>query len=1262
MKDPLLDWLKLRGRRHRLPCDDQGDGEDYNLGPYILEQGQRFEEAVLEHLKSIIPSKDLVVVSTQPNSKSQAQFEKTKYCMVTGVPFIYQAVLRDDEKKMYGILDLLVRTDHLHRLFPTAELPENPSAPQLGFADWGYVVVDMKFKTLALAADGKHLVNSGTIPYCKTQVAYYSQLVEAAQGWMPTKGYLLGRGWHMMHRGVKSYGNSCLDRLGHISFDGRDSEAVERIAPAREWVEWIRAHAHEHNPFKAKAKDLRAEFFPNMKNQYDFPWHSAKKNLAERIGEITQMWYCGVKARELAHEGGVYSWKDERCTTELMGIRGPRIEPLVNAIMDVNRPNADGVFTQDALQIPEEEPDWLSPSAEGDLFIDFETVSNLNDDFSCIPHIGSSEMVVLVGCAYKDTHGNWVYRAFCTDSATLAEEKRILLKFLEFVGDKRCIHWSSAERSFLKEAFRRCDIPCTRMPNLVDALREFKESRIVIRGALGFGLKEISSAFLAQGLISSEYDVSVGDGALLDGTRTLVALCKGALYPEEAGTDELRQKILQYNRLDCIIVGELFDALRAKYSEDMRAAALGEDLAEQIEELADEEAPGSETLGSEDTAEETADLPAGPEDDTTVPEDTEDSFPPVVEDKEGYRLRSKRSKRKQLTPRRRRARAIIESDEDEDGDYQPPGKEPPNNEPPNNEPDSPNLLEEGEEESGKPDGLAENGELADGEIDTSIFEKLAKSMSQKVMENVHDRIGFNLEEEGLWGVHNTLPFVLPPKCADEEKENLGQARDSRKSKVPTLQEVLRITHKDIRERSLDLLSLLAECSPNTAESLDIIDRLGAIVYAARVDLPTRDKLRLRIKALKCPPDIIRELRVQLAMSRPMGLDHTETEAGWLARLNLLHRKVAYYEDIENVEDEKLLKLAVITDDEPPSGRLLRQEILESPHSSKMKVAMLSRLSQENGEKWVHDVLRVPLGKYSQIEMGEGPEFVKYARAELDKMHVGGKEMKEQLIDMIIHFAQNPKARAPVLVFYGKPGTGKSLLAKAIAKVLNRTCHRVELGGLSDPSVIRGSAQVWVGSTTGAPAISMMKGGSMNPVVVFDEVDKADPKVLSTLVHYCDPENRAHFTDDYLAPLELDCSSHLIILTCNQWGEQLSGPLADRARVFKFDAYSFGVKLDIAKKVILPRLMEELKLKTTISPGALKIFLGRTKSEPGVRAFERMIRRGLLRYQRMHVCGQIEEGAPIMSPDEPDFKKKKGVDATKIALLEHDLTGGYAYFT
>ena len=293
----------------------------------------------------------------------------------------------------------------------------------------------------------------------------------------------------------------------------------------------------------------------------------------------------------------------------------------------------------------------------------------------------------------------------------------------------------------------------------------------------------------------------------------------------------------------------------------------------------------------------------------------------------------------------------------------------------------------------------------------------------------------------------------------------------------------------------------------------------------------------------------------------------------------------------------------------------RLKNLDAPEEVKEKIKKeISRFSgslnspAENGviRTYIETMLEMPWN-----QRAEDCEDMEYAKEILEQEHYGLEEVKERVLEFLAVRALTHKGESPVLCLAGPPGTGKTSIARSLAKALRKPYVRISLGGIRDEAEIRGHRKTYVGAMPGRIANAIRKAGVKNPLILLDEIDKVSTDykgdTFSALLEVLDQEQNRGFRDHYLeVPLDL---SEVVFLATANTTETIPRPLLDRMEVIEVSSYTENEKLHIATEHLIPKQLGKHGLSAeelTMEEAAVwKIAKNYTK-EAGVRQLERKI--------------------------------------------------------
>ena len=263
--------------------------------------------------------------------------------------------------------------------------------------------------------------------------------------------------------------------------------------------------------------------------------------------------------------------------------------------------------------------------------------------------------------------------------------------------------------------------------------------------------------------------------------------------------------------------------------------------------------------------------------------------------------------------------------------------------------------------------------------------------------------------------------------------------------------------------------------------------------------------------------------------------------------------------------------------------------------------------------YLQTYVSLPWGEYTQDDLD-----LKRARRILDHDHYGMEKVKERILEYISVLKLRGDLKSPIICLYGPPGVGKTSLGKSIAAALRRKYVRMSLGGLHDESEIRGHRRTYIGAMPGRIIKGIQKAGSSNPVFILDEIDKITQNTLngdpsSALLEVLDPEQNNAFHDNYL-DVDYDLSKAMFIATANELNT-IPRPLLDRMEIIEVSGYITEEKIEIAKRHLVPRELENngfttVGEKPTFTKAALETIIERYTRESGVRQLEKQINKAL----------------------------------------------------
>lgn len=382
------------------------------------------------------------------------------------------------------------------------------------------------------------------------------------------------------------------------------------------------------------------------------------------------------------------------------------------------------------------------------------------------------------------------------------------------------------------------------------------------------------------------------------------------------------------------------------------------------------------------------------------------------------------------------------------------------------------------------------------------------------------------------------------------------------------------------------------------------------------------------------------------------LDNNQREYILREQMKALSRQLGGTEEFEDEAYDYSERITAVGFSEEVEEKLIREAA---------KMMKLSPSSQEYGliKTYLDSILEMPWNTYTEEAID-----LEASEAQLEKDHYGLEKVKERILEIISVRKLNPDIKGQIICLVGPPGVGKTSIGRSIAEALGKAYVRISLGGVRDEAEIRGHRKTYVGSMPGRVINAIKQAKCMNPVMLFDEIDKmsndykGDPS--AAMLEVLDPEQNSTFTDHYFE-IPVDLSDVLFITTANTT-DTIPAPLLDRMEIIELGSYTREEKFNIAKKHLIPKQLKkhgENKRTVRINDKAVYSIIDSYTREAGVRGLEKKIAAVCRKSAKMLVNG--EKAVSVSDKNIKDFLgTKKYLPETISATDEIGIVTGLAW--
>ena len=539
MDDTIIDIINKNKSEETNINIMKDDTEENELFEERLTRGIQFERDIVDMLikKYYL---DFVKICESYDAKNIDMFNLTLNHIKKGTPIIHQAVLHDPISKIYGCVDLLVRSDWLNKIFgsyiPDEDIVNNTIH---------YVVVDIKFHRLQYNSDGKSVRNEGMIKVFKSQLYIYNKAIGYMQNYVPRYAYILGRGWLKTNidngNTITEKNNDPFDKPGYIDFIDNDKDIVVKSENALKWLNELK-----NNPFD-ETKPKYNHSYPNMHNSVQLSGKKRKLSIAEETNELTLLGYVGVKQRKLALDQGITSYKDPELTGSKLGLTG-KTEKIINTLIENQN-----------LDIPIKGKYECPSLKDVEVFLDFEYLYSFDEDEN-IPYlcgIGYIDKNIVSFDGSTELVGGplWNFEYVLLDDISIESRNKMCQDIIEILEKIKTTHiytWSDVDRRLLTNECKKFNLD-DKIFDLkwIDMYRFCLNNHINFKGAKGYGLKEIGRVLYELNLTNIKWHKNLSSSSIVGATKHYYKNVKWN-----------PTTLLEYNHVDCRMIYEILKNLR----------------------------------------------------------------------------------------------------------------------------------------------------------------------------------------------------------------------------------------------------------------------------------------------------------------------------------------------------------------------------------------------------------------------------------------------------------------------------------------------------------------------------------------------------------------------------------------------------------------------------------------------------------------------------------------------------------------------------
>ena len=539
VNDPIIDWFCLQNIHSEVFHPDKNN----YFKKYILQETINYKNKFIQCLKGKI-------LSLHPNNTiyQNTGVNKTIQLIEDNYPIIINPNLINDKYNISVSCDILIKKRLFNDIFKDIN---NVKLNSIKSSD--YLIINIIPETVHFKSDGKTLQKNDIINIneCCLYVfnsALKKYIYRCEYGFIFAKGY--------------KHKNILLEKKENIGFVQFNDKIRWKVIHAREWIQRLKSMNYKIINYKPPCLEL----YPNM-NYTNTDYETEKRKIAEKIGEITLVWRISYKERCELIKNGVTTWDDIYLIQNLYELKENNTKHIQEQIIHMNKQS--DIVINPRKQISYDFRNILRPTSN-EYILDLESLIHLEEKSSYFDNIIDEDkaIVCIIGSIHLQNNIYKSFQDFTINDLSLQQEKIILQNWLNTLKTSddntiRIFHWGNAEKIYIQNLKNK--YPDIQFPKilLIDLLHFFRNEPIIVKDAFNFGLKSVGKALYKHGFIKTTWEGTDNGLDAMVRFKDIAEKNKDKNIPLKRYTEI--KEIIQYNQIDCIVLMEIIQFLRAKY-------------------------------------------------------------------------------------------------------------------------------------------------------------------------------------------------------------------------------------------------------------------------------------------------------------------------------------------------------------------------------------------------------------------------------------------------------------------------------------------------------------------------------------------------------------------------------------------------------------------------------------------------------------------------------------------------------------------------